>query len=77
MGLLQEAALVAGDSGYVRDVADPDMVLHELLATAIQTGRPIYVVLGDFKHAFPNTWREALLVLLKRSASVRGGAVLL
>ena len=47
------------------------------MATAMRTGRPIYVVLGDFKHAFPNTWREALLVLLKRSAGIRGGALLL
>ena len=89
MGLLQEAvlaarikpsicrALVAGQSGYVRDVADPHLILHELMATALQLGRPIFLVLGDFQQAFPNTWREVLLMLLQQNVHVDGGAYLL
>ena len=57
------SSLIPGQSGYIRGVEDPHLLLWELLTKAIQHGRRICVVFADFKKAFPATWREDLLLL--------------
>jgi len=86
MGLLQESllfsrlktdvwgALRPGQNGYIRDTADPLLVAHEVIAALLAEGRRGWLLLGDFRKAFPRTWREHLLVLLHQVAGVRDGA---
>ena len=74
MGLLQEtllsqrlepkvrSALTSGQSGYVRDVEDPIVLLHEICALRLAINLPTWTLMGDFKKAFPKVWREDLLV---------------
>ena len=81
MGLLQQAILSgrmlpsvrneleAGQSGYARGVEDPVLLLHELIALRRGLLLPTWYLMGDFKKAFPRTWREDVLVLC-RSISV-------
>ena len=86
MGLLQEAVLATrikphihghlcpGQSGYVRDVEDPMLVLFELIVTQAQMGRLLWLCFGDFVKAFPRTSRADLLALLYSGPRIRHGA---
>ena len=85
LGLLQEGVLfirlrdivrikiTPGQSGYLRDVADAHLLLHELSAAAIQDGRPLCAIFGDLQKAFPRTWRQGLLCSLHARAGIRDG----
>ena len=85
MGLLQEALAAARlksrifgflrgcQSGYSKGVDDPHLVMHELSWVARAENRTIWSVMGDFKKAFPRTWRELLLVLLGQGPQVHDG----
>lgn len=66
-------SLRPGQSGYIRDCADAHLVAHEIIAAAIHEGRCIWAILGDFKKAFPKTWRQALLAFLAHDVGVRDG----
>ena len=85
LGLLQEC-LMAGrlkhtifnyihacQSGYCKGVDDPHLAMHELSSSARRQLRMIWSVLGDFKKAFPRTWRELLLTLLGQGPQVQDG----
>lgn len=86
MGLLQEGVLASrlrpninghlcpGQSGYIRDVEDPMLALHELVAVLTHSGRMLWACLGDFKQAFPRTDRSDLLVLMYNGPLIRQGA---
>ena len=86
LGLLQEGLLfqrlqgplrdriTQGQSGYIRDVGDAHLLLHELTAAAIQARKTIIAVFGDLQKAFPRTWREGLLLNLHEFGGVRDGA---
>ena len=66
-GLLQEGilsrrlaarvreSLEDGESGYVRGVEDPHLLMHEAWAMAFAQNRKVWVMMGDFKSAFPTT----------------------
>ena len=87
MGLLQEgllfrrlkspirASLGMGQSGYARDAGDTHLVMHELVASYRYAARPLWIVHGDFVHAFPRSWRALLMDLLHAQGGVRGGAL--
>jgi hypothetical protein len=86
MGLLQEAVLATrirptiqqslcpGQSGYIRDVEDPMLMLHELVSMMILMKRMLWLCMGDFEKAFPRTDRSDLLVLLFNGPRIRDGA---
>ena len=73
MGLIQEGllserlleriqcSLERGQSGYVRGVQDPHLLLHEILSESRRFRRDVWLLPGDFVKAFPLTWREDLL----------------
>ncbi|CAE7247873.1 unnamed protein product [Symbiodinium sp. CCMP2592] len=85
MGLLQEAVLInrikpcllrgiePGQSGYVRDVSDAQLVLHELTAARRASGLPILTIMGDLARAFPRTWRDDFLTQICLQAGLDGG----
>ena len=85
LGLLQEALLAARvkptlfeflhpcQSGYCKAVDVPHLVLHELCSMARQQNRVIWLVMGDFKKAFPRVWRELLLDLLGSGPRLHNG----
>ncbi len=85
LGLLQEdlvharlssqvkGSITAGQSGYIRDVGDAHLLLHECMAEAIAVHKPIWAVFGDLQKAFPRTWREAMLLELATTARVQDG----
>ena len=85
MGLLQEAVLInrikpcllqnlePGQSGYVRDVSDAQLLLHDLTAARRASGLPILTVMGDLARAFPRTWRDDFLTQVCCQAGVNGG----
>jgi hypothetical protein len=84
LGLLQEGIIFCrvklhvrryicvGQSGYVRDVGDAHLLVHELAASAEQGGRSLWCFLGDLWKAFARTWRAGLLHCLG-STGLRGG----
>lgn len=86
MGLLQEAVLAArvkpnihdhlcpGQSGYMRDVEDPMLVLFELVMAQAHMGRLLWLCFGDFVKAFPRTCRADLLSMLYSGPGIRNGA---
>ncbi len=55
-------------------VEEPQFVIHEVSALAKAQRRQAWMVLGDFKKAFPSAWREKLLVLLGKGPQVQDGA---
>eukprot|EP00439_Symbiodinium_sp_Y106_P079698 s436_g18.t1 len=85
MGLLQEAVLInrikpcclqgiePGQSGYVGDVSDAQLLLHELTAARRASGLPILTVMGDLARAFPRTWRDDFLTQVCFQAGLDGG----
>jgi len=85
MGLIQESIIAArltvkvrfsltpGQSGYERGVDDPQMLLIEVWSEAHGQKRCVWVLLGDFKQAFPRTWRGDLLCILADNAGIHGG----
>ena len=75
-GHLQDSVL-PGQSGYVRDVGDAHLALHELAAAAAAQGRPLWVIFSDLQKAFPRTWREGLLHRLREQAGVSDGMLAL
>ena len=52
--------------GYIRDSLDTVLCLHELSANYVACDRCLITVHGDLVHAFPRTWREELVVLLRQ-----------
>ena len=89
MGLLQEgiifrrlryrvrASITPGQSGYVRDVGDAHLLLHECTAEAIGLNKPLWAVFGDLEQAFPRMWRQCMLRELKLSVGIRDGMLAL
>ena len=85
MGLLQEGLVavtlkpVIADfihkcqSGYIRGIQDPHLVLHELCSLAGAIHRAVWLTMGDFRKAFPRVWRELLLQLLHKEVGIGGG----
>ena len=88
MGLLQEgllsdtcgdtirAGVHEGQSGYSRDVSDPQLLLAELTAIFDLEGRFLLIVMADFRKAFPRVWRPDLLTQIF-GAGIGGGAFVL
>ena len=84
-GLLQESILcqrgkakvqlsvLPGQSGYVRDVGDAHLLLHELASQAVFQGRALWAVSGDLQKAFPRVWREGLLHRVFTHVGLRDG----
>ena len=64
-----------GQSGYIRGTDDPLLVLYEVLKQATHASRTLYLLLGDFKHAFPYTWREDLLLILAGTPGIDSGCL--
>ena len=89
MGLVQEALftqrwllrvrsfVMPCQSGYVRGADDAWLLLHETCAEALSQHRPIWLVLGDFRKAFPSVIREDLLHSLADGPGVSGDSLLL
>jgi len=89
MGLLQEAIvatrirptiisfLLAGQSGYIRGTEDPQLVLHEVITAALHADRCVWLLMGDFRKAFPRTSRVDLLSLLLDGPRIRDHCFLL
>ena len=89
LGLLQESVLTGriaaplqssltpGQSGYIRGCEDPQLVLHEIVATCISENRSIWVVFGDFRKAYPNTWRNLLLTKVAANVQLPPGEMTL
>ena len=87
MALLQEAVianrlrstfvsrLIAGQSGYIRGVEDPQLLLHELVSLMRRCGRFLWILMGDFAKAFPRVWREDLLVELYQAVPELRGSM--
>ncbi|OLP99287.1 hypothetical protein AK812_SmicGene18188 [Symbiodinium microadriaticum] len=87
MGLLQEGILAIrlrpavwgslqnGQSGYMRGVDDPLLVLHDLAQITVHQNRCFYAVMGDFEKAFPSVWREDVLSLAAECPGVSGGVL--
>jgi len=87
MGLLQEICLsrlvkpllwptlAPGQSGYTvnRSVDDPVMVMYDLNCIIRASGRCGFCVLGDFRKAFPSTWRSDILMQAAERPALRGG----
>ena len=85
MGLLQEgvifhrvapkvrATVTPGQSGYSRDVADAQLLLHELMAERKGLGLPLWSIFGDLEKAFPRTWRQGMLKQLREKALLTDG----
>ena len=61
--------------GYIRDSLDTVLCLHELSANYVACDRCLITVHGDLVHAFPRTWREELVVLLRQVVNVRDGVL--
>ena len=86
MGLLQEgilscrvtaslrADLRGCQSGYIRDVQDPHLLLHEVVSMRRQRNMPTWLVMADYVKAFPRTWRDDLLVILAEGPQLQDGA---
>jgi len=68
-------ALEQGQSGYIRGVEDPQLLLHELCALFVDTHRRLCVVMGDFHQAFRRTWRQDLLCLVYNTVTALRGSV--
>ena len=89
LGLLQEgilsrrltptirSKLAPVQSGYHRGVQEPQVLLHVLSDEARAKRQRLWVVLADFVKAFLQACRADLLILLARTAGVRGGAFVL
>ena len=71
-------ALVPGQSGYVRDVSDAHLLLHEVVTTRLNMGLPTLPVFGDLAKAFPRTWRDDFLTQISLQSNLQhGGRALL
>ena len=89
LGLLQECLVVARfaedvrnyilpcQSGYVRDVSDAHLVIHELCAEARGQHRALWCVPADVWKAFPRTWRQDFIDILRTGPGVDGGTLAL
>ena len=85
MGLLQEGLIAVRlkhhiftylrpcQSGYLKGIEDPHLVMHELCSVASAQKRTVWGVLGDFQQSFPRVWRELLLNLLHSGPHIRDG----
>ena len=62
-----------GQSGYVRDVADAHLLLHEVVTIRLRQGLPTFQVPGDVAKAFPRTCWVGFLMAQQDHAGVRGG----
>ena len=91
MGLLQEACLAVaakpsiwpqlgkGQSGYTkgRSPYDPQLVLFDLTRMCLDTGRCLWLVMGDYVKAYPHVWRTDLLTLMSKLLRAQNGCMLL
>ena len=85
MGLLQEglialrlkpiisAFLRPCQSGYLKGIDDPHLVMFELSSVALKQMRTLWVILGDFRQAFPRVWRDLLLDLAYSGPGIQDG----
>ena len=85
LGLLQEGLVEARlkptirtflhpcQSGYFRGIQDPHLVLHEIYHLAEAAHRAVWLVMGDFKQAFPRVWRELLLQMIHKDIGIGHG----
>ena len=85
MGLLQECILCGrlqadvnrslchGQSGYMRGTEDAQLVVTSLCADAVDSGRCVYMLKGDFDKAFPSVWREDLVVIMAEGPKIGWG----
>ena len=62
-------------SGFVRTVEDPFLLLYELIAETMDLHRALWLLMGDCVEAFPRQWRAALLDGVERGPRIRGGAL--
>ena len=62
-----------GHSGYMRDVADTHLLLHEVVAERRELGCSLWVCFGDLEKAFPKTWRAVMLKNLEQDAGMCDG----
>ena len=69
------AAVLPGQSGYVRDVGDAHLALHEITAMRRDVGLPTLPAFGDVARAFPRTWRADFLHETATAAGVTDGAL--
>ena len=88
-GLLQEHILAARvidqmrasismyQSGYMSDVSDPKLCLHELAAQYKAANRVLLAILGDLIKAFPRAWRDLLLERIHTVGGFRDGMMAL
>ena len=60
-------------SGYIKGVDDPQLVLHEMCSRAQHANRRIWYIMGDFIKAFPRVWRALMLDLLHTGPKVHDG----
>jgi hypothetical protein len=86
MGLLQEkllevrlkptivAYLRPCQSGYLKGIEDPQLVLHEVCCQMRVQKRNLFIVMGDFVKAFPRVWRDYWLALMFKGPQIRDGA---
>ena len=89
MGLMQEALLTQRwltkvrnyvlpcQSGFVRGTDDAWLLLHETCAEALSQRRPLRMIMGDFKRAFPSVIRQDLLHSLAEGPQMSGGSLML
>ena len=67
-------SLTQGQSGYMFGVEEAQFLLHEIAAIACAKQLALWVVLGDFRKAFPNVWREQLVCLSRDQVGFDGGS---
>ena len=89
MGLLQEGYIAVrlrnflvkrrnpGQRGYVRGTDAPHLVMHDIARSCIDCGRCVWMLMGDFRCAFPATWRHDLLTLVAEAGVQDGMFVIL
>jgi hypothetical protein len=65
---------VPGQSGYIRDVGDAHLLLHEITASRRFIGLPTIQIMADVAKAFPRTWRQDFLLSLMKAGGIRDGA---
>lgn len=68
---------VPGKSGYTRGADDTHLLLHKIGDIAQYQLRCIWEAMGDYRRAFPPTWRADILTILAEGPPIRGGANLL
>ena len=69
-----DESLLWFQTGYRFDVANHQLSLSVLQDSYVQQGRSLFMLFGDFVHAFPRSWRAPLLIQLKVLVGISDGA---